>query len=297
PSRSPNFPFYPFDPRPPRSGAGRQLRAMAQDYYTLEEAARIVSLSPDELKQMARRGELRAFQDRGTWRFRAQDIQELARRRGMTSDPELVLGEAHTPRPADSPAPRGPAPKTREAEVFGFTLGGEDESTGVGQEEFSLEAPGSSRKQEKPSSKRLKEGPRSPAREGPRSPTKEGPRSPVSKEGPRSPAPKPGSDSDVRLVPDASDSDSRLTDEPPSGQAKQRPQSRPGAGPQPPAPRGKASSKVEVGQKSGLHPPGPVDSGARLLPMESDSDVRLTGTGDESPGPGADAPRSAAGRG
>src|SRR2546430_11439957 len=96
---------------------------MAQDYYTLEEAARIAMMSPDELKQMARKGELRSFQDRGTWRFRVQDITELARRRGVGSDADLVLGEASPPKPTDSPAPRSPTPKSREAEVFDFDLG------------------------------------------------------------------------------------------------------------------------------------------------------------------------------
>src|SRR3982750_310768 len=104
---------------------------MAQDYYTLEEASQIVLMSAEELKQLARKGTLRSFQDRGTWRFRVQDIQELARTRGVGSEPELVLGEAPIPRPADPPAPRSPAVKSREAEVFDFTLEGDDENVGV----------------------------------------------------------------------------------------------------------------------------------------------------------------------
>jgi len=39
---------------------------MAQGYYTLDEAAIRLAMAPDELKAMARRGEIRAFQDRGT---------------------------------------------------------------------------------------------------------------------------------------------------------------------------------------------------------------------------------------
>ncbi|MCC6421258.1 MAG: helix-turn-helix domain-containing protein [Gemmataceae bacterium] len=262
---------------------------MAQDYFTLDEAARIVNISQEELKQMARRGELRSFQDRGTWRFRAKDIQELARRRGMTSDPELALGEAPVPRPADSPAPRSPgAPKSREAEVFDFSLDAGDD-IGVGHEDFSIELPGSSKRNQPPSSRRYKDGPRSPA-------------------------PRPGSDSDVRLIAEGSDmqlqiptdSDSKIVDEaPPPGQVKQRPRGRAGTGPDSPPPRGrpaskvdlpknKTSSKLDVGRKSGLHPPASVDSGARLVPMESDSDVRIVGAGDESLGLGAEPPRSSA---
>ena len=148
---------------------------MAQDYYTLEEAARIVRMSPDDLKALARKGELRSFQDRGTWRFRAQDIEELARRRGMGSDPELVLGEAPPPpKSTDSPVPRSPV-KSREAEAFDFKLEDEDESVGVGKE-FLLDVPDSGRRPGGSSKKKPdKDGPRSGPKSGPKSP---GPRSP-----------------------------------------------------------------------------------------------------------------------
>ena len=67
---------------------------MAQQYYTLEEAAQKLGMSADSLREMAKRKEIRAFQDRGNWRFRASDIEEEARRRGADSEPELALGEA-----------------------------------------------------------------------------------------------------------------------------------------------------------------------------------------------------------
>src|SRR5438128_12456297 len=81
---------------------------MVQGYYTLQEAAQALGLPPEELKLMAQRNQIRSFQDRGTWRFRVQDIQELARQRGASSDLELTLGEA----PPRSPAPRSPQPKS-----------------------------------------------------------------------------------------------------------------------------------------------------------------------------------------
>ena len=59
---------------------------MVQGYYTLQEAAQVLGMPPDELKQMAQKNQIRSFQDRGTWRFRVQDIQELARQRGAASD-------------------------------------------------------------------------------------------------------------------------------------------------------------------------------------------------------------------
>lgn len=63
---------------------------MAQ-FYTLEEAARVLGMSPDELKNKAQHREVRAFLDGGSWRFRVADVDELARRRGLGSDPELDM--------------------------------------------------------------------------------------------------------------------------------------------------------------------------------------------------------------
>src|SRR5437588_12185857 len=91
---------------------------MVQGYYTLEEAARILGVATDDLNQMREHHEVRAFADRGTWRFRTQDIEEMARRRGMGSSPELPLGEAPKARPQDSGAPKD-APS-----AFDFSLSG-----------------------------------------------------------------------------------------------------------------------------------------------------------------------------
>jgi hypothetical protein len=69
---------------------------MAQ-FYTLEEAARVLGLSPEELKSKAQHREIRAFLDGGSWRFRVVDIDELARRRGLGSDAELRLSDLEVP--------------------------------------------------------------------------------------------------------------------------------------------------------------------------------------------------------
>src|SRR5438445_10997119 len=72
--------------RLPQGGAesappcGRRLNSgsvpvMVQGYYTLEEAAQVLGVKPEELKAMAQRNEIRSFQDRGSWRFRIPDIQ------------------------------------------------------------------------------------------------------------------------------------------------------------------------------------------------------------------------------
>jgi hypothetical protein len=69
---------------------------MAQ-FYTLEEAARVLGLSPEELKSKAQAREVRAFLDSGSWRFRVVDVDELARRRGLGSDAELRLSDLEGP--------------------------------------------------------------------------------------------------------------------------------------------------------------------------------------------------------
>ena len=65
---------------------------MAQ-FYTLEEAARVLGMSAEELKAKAQSREVRAFLDGGSWRFRVVDVDELARRRGLGSDAELRLSD------------------------------------------------------------------------------------------------------------------------------------------------------------------------------------------------------------
>lgn len=58
---------------------------MPQDFLNLEEAAQKLGIRPEELAEMAQRREIRAFADRGTWQFRAADIEEQARQRGLPS--------------------------------------------------------------------------------------------------------------------------------------------------------------------------------------------------------------------
>ncbi len=69
---------------------------MAQ-FYSLDEAARLLGMSPDDLKQKAQSREIRAFQDRGTWQFKVADVDELARRRGLGSDPDVSLSDLDLP--------------------------------------------------------------------------------------------------------------------------------------------------------------------------------------------------------
>src|SRR5262245_1635502 len=121
-------------------------------YYTLEEASRILQTTPDELRRMADEKKLRYFRNKGTLRFRAQEIDELARQMGLGSDVDLQLGEVPPPRKGNSPAPAGssgptrppapprsPAPSKRPSrmappdsgEVFDFSLNLDEEEAQV----------------------------------------------------------------------------------------------------------------------------------------------------------------------
>src|SRR5436190_12263909 len=62
-------------------------------YYTLEQAAQILHISPDKLKELVKTGKVRAFQDRGTLRFRTQEIDEMARAQGLGSETDLPVSE------------------------------------------------------------------------------------------------------------------------------------------------------------------------------------------------------------
>lgn len=102
---------------------------MVQGYYTLEEAAGILSMAPDKLSQMAQKREIRAFADRGTWRFRTQDVDEMSRRLGQGSDPDFTLNDAPPPKKHTSKVDTKPSSKVDakpSSKVDAPTAGGDD---------------------------------------------------------------------------------------------------------------------------------------------------------------------------
>jgi excisionase family DNA binding protein len=222
---------------------------MVQGYYTLEEAAGLLGITSGDLKQLARKGEIRSFQDRGTWRFRIQDIQELARRTGKGSDPELPLGETPSPKPTDSPAPKSPTHKKKTGDdVFGFSL-----DSGKGDMSVDLAADADAQVGKKGSKK--------------------------SSSKKNTVAQAAGSDSDVRLVPDGSHAGISV---PVDSDVKVVQDSGPKSGPR----SGTAAQAPKSPRPSKLQPPGKVaaespDSGVRLVPIDSDSDVRIVSTGSD----------------
>src|SRR5258708_446328 len=99
---------------------------MPQDFYTLEEAARRLGVSQEQLLQMARPGasgqppEVRSFMDRGAPRFRKNEVEEVARRHGLGSDADVPLSKTEVV--------RGAQPPTEEVatDVFPFELAPEE---------------------------------------------------------------------------------------------------------------------------------------------------------------------------
>lgn len=60
-------------------------------YLSLDEAAQQLGLRNDELNRIREKGDVRGFADRGTWKFKVEDIEELARSRQADSSPEVPM--------------------------------------------------------------------------------------------------------------------------------------------------------------------------------------------------------------
>lgn len=71
-------------------------------YLSLEEAAAELGLRADELNRLREKGDVRGFADRGNWKFRGEDIDELKRRLG-DSDPEVPIFNADDDDDEDAP--------------------------------------------------------------------------------------------------------------------------------------------------------------------------------------------------
>jgi hypothetical protein len=220
-------------------------------YYTLEQAAKILQTTPEKVKEMAKKNEVRAFQDRGSLRFRAPEIDELARSRGLGSDPALTLGEAPPKSTPPSSATRRKSKLPLEEAPIAFAEDDTDEAP-IGKEPaaaFGKSGPPSS-----------KNKPASPPPKVSRRPTMTQP------SGMKSPPPRGASDSDVRLVPEGSGLDFQVVPEAPkSSGAGSTPSNKSGAT--------RSSRPSKLGKS-----PDPADSGVRIVPMEdaSDSDVKIT---------------------
>ncbi len=72
------------------------MRELAKKYLSLEEAASQLGMSADQLKRFREQGDIRGFADRGSWKFREQDIEEFLRTRQTDSSPDfpIITGES-----------------------------------------------------------------------------------------------------------------------------------------------------------------------------------------------------------
>lgn len=223
-------------------------------YYTLEQAAELLKVSTDKLRELVKSNKLRAFQDRGTLRFRARDVEELARAWGLGSDAELQA--------MDPPSSRSGRPGSSGKRRSGLAPGGgtfdvDDEQVPLGKNPSKLDKGSSSKRRSTPSSHS------------------------------KSPPPKASSDSGVRLVPDGSDMDFKIEvdsdDNIPIGR-EGKGSSKLGSGSKPLSDSeiqmvpmdGSSDSDVKIQPRSHA---SKVELGHTQEKTPSDSDIRLEATG------------------
>lgn len=70
---------------------------MSKKYLSLEEAAAQIGISTSELNRLREKGAIRAFADRGTWKFKEEEVEKLARSRQADSDPDVPLRSFEPP--------------------------------------------------------------------------------------------------------------------------------------------------------------------------------------------------------
>ena len=104
---------------------------MAQT-YTLDEAAEKLNLSVEEFKRRIRTEwtQVRSFRDGATLRFRANEIDELARSYGLGSSDEMAVPDPHHSVPASAPTEQDAPLKLDDSDET-FTLAAEPPAAGA----------------------------------------------------------------------------------------------------------------------------------------------------------------------
>ena len=64
---------------------------MAKKYLSLEEAAGMLGMTIEQLMKVREQGDIRGFADRGSWKFREQDVEEFQRSRQAYSAPDFPI--------------------------------------------------------------------------------------------------------------------------------------------------------------------------------------------------------------
>jgi excisionase family DNA binding protein len=66
----------------------------SKKYLSLDEVAARLGLSADQVNKLREEGRVRGFADRGTWKFKSDDVEEFARSRQADSAPDVpILGD------------------------------------------------------------------------------------------------------------------------------------------------------------------------------------------------------------
>lgn len=63
----------------------------SKKYLSLDEVTARLSLSTEQVNKIREEGRLRGFADRGTWKFKADDVEEFARSRQADSAPDVPI--------------------------------------------------------------------------------------------------------------------------------------------------------------------------------------------------------------
>ena len=78
-----------------------------RDYYSFDEVLNDLKLEEDELKRLVSAGEIRAFRDKNTMRFKAEDVARLRGTRTGPEEVELDDLELELEDAVEAPAPVG----------------------------------------------------------------------------------------------------------------------------------------------------------------------------------------------
>lgn len=97
---------------------------MSKKYLSLDEAASMLGIPREELTRLRERGEIRGFADRGTWKFKSEDVENLGRSRQADSDPDVPLISDNAL--SDSGTGSGSDIPTRNPGDSSLVLGGSD---------------------------------------------------------------------------------------------------------------------------------------------------------------------------
>lgn len=90
------------------------------NYYSLEDAAAKLNMSVDALRELAKKREIRSFQDRGTLRFKSEDIEARLNQPSATEEPKEF--ELELDLPGTEPTPEQPIAANQEETPLNLDL-------------------------------------------------------------------------------------------------------------------------------------------------------------------------------